>query len=269
MSIADESLKNTGPTCPDGATCEPSRHDPGNSAIAGEDIQADHSPLISGATPQESNGAAILSAEGSHAKTSVSPALAPVSTANEADFGPTSPESFARYDPDTCLWRTSQRCLFGGWIEFSESWPRAGTMRNGMCWQRATTGRRTFESVYSFLLPTPRPCSGKRSSGLNRTEIMRALEMWTTPAAAISRGSTGGAMCRDLRTDVRMWPTPASRDYRHPNGKSHSERGREQEGEQLPNAVGGPLNPTWVEWLMGFPAGWTDLEDSETQSCPK
>ena len=27
----------------------------------------------------------------------------------------------------------------------------------------------------------------------------------------------------------------------------------------------GQLNPTWVEWLMGFPEGWTDLEHSETQ----
>jgi DNA (cytosine-5)-methyltransferase 1 len=23
---------------------------------------------------------------------------------------------------------------------------------------------------------------------------------------------------------------------------------------------GGPLNPTWVEWLMGWPLGWTALE---------
>jgi DNA (cytosine-5)-methyltransferase 1 len=28
---------------------------------------------------------------------------------------------------------------------------------------------------------------------------------------------------------------------------------------------GGSLNPMWVEWLMGFPSGWTDLEDSATQ----
>ena len=26
----------------------------------------------------------------------------------------------------------------------------------------------------------------------------------------------------------------------------------------------GFLNPVWVEWLMGFPTGWTDLKDSET-----
>jgi hypothetical protein len=31
----------------------------------------------------------------------------------------------------------------------------------------------------------------------------------------------------------------------------------------------GPLNPTWLEWLMGFPAGWTDVEPSATPSSPK
>jgi hypothetical protein len=25
-------------------------------------------------------------------------------------------------------------------------------------------------------------------------------------------------------------------------------------------AVGGRLSPTWVEWLMGWPLGWTDLK---------
>lgn len=27
----------------------------------------------------------------------------------------------------------------------------------------------------------------------------------------------------------------------------------------------GVLNPDWVEWLMGYPTGWTALKDSETQ----
>ena len=37
----------------------------------------------------------------------------------------------------------------------------------------------------------------------------------------------------------------------------------ERKGMQAGN--GGKLNPTWTEWLMGFPLGWTDLDASETQ----
>tara|TARA_R100000808_G_scaffold19628_2_gene42543 strand:+ start:2250 stop:2990 length:741 start_codon:yes stop_codon:yes gene_type:complete len=43
-----------------------------------------------------------------------------------------------------------------------------------------------------------------------------------------------------------------------PKQKNISKTGRWKKGEQLPDAVGGPLNPQWVEWLMGFPDGWTD-----------
>ena len=39
----------------------------------------------------------------------------------------------------------------------------------------------------------------------------------------------------------------------------------DEERKSMQAGNGGKLNPTWVEWLMGFPLGWTDLEDSETQ----
>jgi hypothetical protein len=37
-------------------------------------------------------------------------------------------------------------------------------------------------------------------------------------------------------------------------------------GDGLATTVGGPLNPRFVEWLMGFPDGWTDCGPSETPS---
>jgi hypothetical protein len=37
-----------------------------------------------------------------------------------------------------------------------------------------------------------------------------------------------------------------------------------EEKKAMQAGNGGKLNPMWVEWLMGFPLGWTDLEDSET-----
>lgn len=55
----------------------------------------------------------------------------------------------------------------------------------------------------------------------------------------------------------RRLPTLAARDYRHPNAKSYAERGGGSKGEQLPNVLGGPLNPDWCEWFMGWPIGWT------------
>jgi hypothetical protein len=35
----------------------------------------------------------------------------------------------------------------------------------------------------------------------------------------------------------------------------------EEERRQLSQGNGGQLNPEWVEWLMGFPIGWTELAD--------
>jgi site-specific DNA-cytosine methylase len=32
---------------------------------------------------------------------------------------------------------------------------------------------------------------------------------------------------------------------------------------------GGSLNPTWVEWLMGWPLGWTDLKPLETDKSQR
>jgi hypothetical protein len=71
---------------------------------------------------------------------------------------------------------------------------------------------------------------------------------------------------------LERWPTPTTRDYKD-TGDSIANGtvpvngllGRAVE----PSKVNGSLNPTWVEWLMGFPLGWTDLEPSATPSSPK
>jgi hypothetical protein len=40
-------------------------------------------------------------------------------------------------------------------------------------------------------------------------------------------------------------------------------------GYLCPAHAGGPINPEWIEHLMGFPIGWTEIEDWQTQSCRK
>ena len=54
----------------------------------------------------------------------------------------------------------------------------------------------------------------------------------------------------------RMWPTPTASDATGGLGQAASSEG----GMNLRTAVGGQMNPMWVEWLMGWPVGWTDLQ---------
>ena len=66
-------------------------------------------------------------------------------------------------------------------------------------------------------------------------------------------------------------PTLAARDYRYPNAPGGVSRKKRppSAGNQLPNVLGGPINPEWAEWHMGFPVGWTALDHSEMQSVRK
>jgi hypothetical protein len=89
-----------------------------------------------------------------------------------------------------------------------------------------------------------------------------------------------------LRTEGKgsgLWPTPTQQDGENDAGPSQYKRhtpavrdyrtgmpGRIEKGHtyNLPeiiadeNGMAGQLNPTWVEWLMGYPLGWTDLNAS-------
>lgn len=77
------------------------------------------------------------------------------STASEAVSGPKCAAWFAKYDRDLCSWKTAQCSLLAGLDEFLETWPRAGSMRNGECFRRRNAARFTCDNGYGFL-PTPK-----------------------------------------------------------------------------------------------------------------
>jgi DNA (cytosine-5)-methyltransferase 1 len=62
------------------------------------------------------------------------------------------------------------------------------------------------------------------------------------------------------RTWKKKFPTPTAHNAKETNAPSESERNT----PTLAASVGGKLNPTWVEWLMGWPLEWTDLKPLET-----
>src|SRR5438094_600550 len=76
------------------------------------------------------------------------------STESALDSGVNLHAYFARYDPACALWRTSQHCLDFTLEEFSQTWPRAGSMRGGTVSRRQPLVPEYF--VIEFLsLPLP------------------------------------------------------------------------------------------------------------------
>lgn len=229
----------------------------------------------------DDRGEALLTAflAGSRAKTSASPAVAPGSTASGPGCGASSPGWFAKWSPNGSEWRTAQRSLLGDSELFSATWPRSGLMRAGMCFQRPTLAPGICVSASGSLLPTltvsgnnNAPKEGtKRGYGLaTAVRLLPTLIATEGKRSANSRtaGSSPGRAA-SLTAQVNLLPTLAARDFRFPNAKSFEERGGGKRGEQLPNSVGGPLNPDWCEWFMGFPIGWTASNALEMPKFPE
>jgi hypothetical protein len=182
-------------------------------------------------------------------RTSAWPAEAQDSMASAPASGPKWPGSLAKYAPPTRSWRTAQRSLFGDSDECSVIWPKWGMTRDGECWALPMLGHRISETGFGFL-----------------------QKLWPTPTATL--GSKGGRVTprksREGGTLIeavssRSFPTPTARDWR--SGKA-SEATMMRNSRPLSEQIGGSLNPTWVEWLMGWPLGWTDLKPSGTGKFP-
>ena len=97
----------------------------------------------------------------------------------------------------------------------------------------------------------------------------RESGLWRTPDAHGGRGpSSKERMKMKLKKKMPIslndqvahpnliWSTPTARDWR--SGKA-SEKTLAKNTRPLSEQTGGQLNPMWVEWLMGYPKGWTDL----------
>ena len=206
----------------------------------------------------------MSSQEDSPAKTSQSLETKQVSKANAVDYGQSAPVLLGSFDPDIPSLKTSQTCLMEngelGLSEFSGTFPRSGMMRSGTVYQLPNLARTITEI----------------GSGLSVTHEEKFY--WRTPDTggggtpkALLEGKThrenGNAIQVRLSDQVRMWPTPSTRDYkggyiggRVRNGKvSWDTLDVAVQHSDNQDKVHGTLNPTWVEWLMGFPLGHTDL----------
>lgn len=161
----------------------------------------------------------------SPAKTLASPERAQDSTASEAASGSKCFESFARFDPATSTWRTSQRSLVAGWIEYSARWPKQGSMRSGCAYPRPPWAPPTDATDGGVWLGTPtchpRPRTARFAQG-RTPNIAEIAQQFPTPRAGKTtdedeqswraRHEQGKVATPPLSLAVRMIPTPTAGD---------------------------------------------------------
>jgi len=136
-----------------------------------------------------------------------------------------------------------------------------------------------------FPTPTSQDHKGRGEGSYDRHKgLDNHVKKWPTPGAADAKwrdtphtaqlrkeqGSQLGLHAAVILEDQEQWPTPRAAEWKGtgPLGsKSHNyrvEKGYLDATVQERGQITGPLNPTWVEWLMGWPLGWTDLKPLET-----
>lgn len=146
---------------------------------------------------------------------------------NDPASGSNTPGLFASYDHGTRSWRTSRHSLAGASTAFLGTWPRSGMMRSGTCFRRQPLAPLTCVKGLS-LLPTPTAIEGQPVR-----QYLRREETWQSTGNLTARliGMVYGLRDRDPRPPYRLIAAPS-----------------------------------FVEWMMGVPAGWTDLNVLETAS---
>lgn len=161
------------------------------------------------------------------------------------------------------------------WSAWATGLRQASSRRRKSVRPIGASGCSSSPSARETSWPTPRACSGIRSSGGNRTEMLR---LWPTPMAMDgSKPSAGNRRAADLTHAGALWMTPTARDHKDGASTLANTPVNGLLGRQvLVTPLAGDdtcetprtLNPAFVEALMGWPTGWTGFASVATAWSP-
>lgn len=109
----------------------------------------------------------------------------------------------------------------------------------------------------------------RKSAHVATSECCEGGRMWATPTACGNYNKVGASksLGNGLATSVKNWPTPkAGKPEGYSSGGFRPTLAQQVTGEPKPKH--GQLNPDWVEMLMGFPCGWTNVDCDDPTPWP-
>ncbi len=94
------------------------------------------------------------------------------------------------------------------------------------------------------------------------TSLQVVIKMLPTPRMEGFDAGKHRGKPDSVHSAIKMLATPQARDYRgYARVNSHSPY--KMLNEEVGNSLGLKLQPAFVEWMMGYPEGWTELPDSK------
>ena len=185
------------------------------------------------------------------------------------------------YGLNFSLAKTCEALLTSPWASSAAflTWRGSGTKPCHLSFQLAPSMPRT-EETGSGLLPTPVAYDATPGGPNNHYKGLGHQAKHGTPRLLHTPTAKANQMAPSMNSG--WWPTPTT-----PTGGGERSGDRAgtgnlhymaRSGRTVTNSLGdavrateasGSLNPTWVEWLMGFPLGWTACDALETQSSRK
>jgi hypothetical protein len=188
----------------------------------------------------------------------------------------------------------SQGKISGISQEWQRAWPRQGLLLHGECGELVTSERLTSE-IESLLSPigTPTAAMTVRSKNYRKGRTpnpaeLAEMEIFPTPLSsdAIRTRYSEESLKKvyDKRTNgeyklagvnlaeyvagrpTKGYPTPQAKSWGCSGARKKladlqaAGEITDEEYRKMTAGNGGKLNPTWVELLMGFPVGWTEIE---------
>ena len=196
-------------------------------------------------------------------------------TATSGISGPTSGEGSSQFDLPLYSSKTSRATSRWDSPASSAIWKSWVTKQRGEYSARRNAVRRIAGTESSSLLPTP--CANEDSFRLNgSSQQSKTLEAMarrgelrtaaTGNASNVDRLSLEGANAIMVNLNVT---TAASGHIHSTITQATDVPIVERVGQSGGTQQAGPLNPLFVEAMMGLPIGWTDCAYSETGSSPR
>ena len=177
--------------------------------------------------------------------------------------------SLVRMCLESSIWH-STRCYL--------TWKTKATPLNRLLFRLAVSMPRTEETGCALW---PTPVHGHVTGGSGAMNIMKrmlARGMITQEEYRSFVAGNGGKTNPELlewlmgyqRAFTKLVPTPRAHEYARAKPSRYVGGGtyRHQLMELLeatPRGSIGPTNPAWIEWLMGYQIGWTELDHLEMQ----